>query len=63
MSEHRGDRGFDSGAVGFGMFFIVVGALFLMERLGVLELRAAVVWPLLLIVLGLAVLVAARRRA
>ena len=63
MNERRDDRGFDSGALGFGIFFIVVGVVFLLERLGVLEVRAAVVWPLLLIVLGLALLVAARRRA
>jgi hypothetical protein len=46
------------------MFFIVAGVLFLLERLGVIELRAAVLWPLLLIALGVALLVAtARRRA
>jgi hypothetical protein len=63
VNERRDDRGFDSGALGFGIFFIVVGVVFLLERLGLFEVRAAVVWPLLLIVLGLAVLVAARRRA
>jgi uncharacterized membrane protein len=63
VNERRDDRGFDSGALGFGIFFIVVGLVFLLERLGVLEIRAAVLWPLLLIVLGLALLVAARRRA
>jgi hypothetical protein len=63
VNERREDRGFDSGALGFGIFFIVVGVVFLLERLGVFEIRAAVVWPLLLIVLGIALLVAARRRA
>lgn len=62
MSERPDDRGFDAGALGFGIFFIVAGLLFLLERLGVLEIRAAVLWPLLLIALGLALLLAARRR-
>jgi hypothetical protein len=62
LSFHRNDRGFDAGALGFGITFVVVGVVFLLERLGVLEVRAAVVWPILLIVLGLALLVAARRR-
>jgi uncharacterized membrane protein len=63
VNERSDARGFDSAALGFGIFFIVVGVLFLLERLGVLEVRTAVVWPLLLIVLGLALVVAARRRA
>jgi hypothetical protein len=62
LSEQRDVRGFDSGALGFGIFFIVAGAVFLLERLGVLEIRAAVLWPLLLIALGVALLVAAWRR-
>ena len=62
MNDGRDGRGFDSGALGFGMFFIVAGVLFLLERLGVIELRAAVLWPLLLIALGVALLVAAARR-
>jgi hypothetical protein len=63
VTERRDDRGFDTGALGFGIFFIVAGLVFLFERLGVLELRAAVLWPLLLIALGLALLVAGRRRS
>lgn len=62
MTERPDDRGFEPAALGVGIFFIVVGLVFLLERLGVLEVRAGVVWPLLLIVLGLAVLVAAGRR-
>ena len=62
MNERREDRGFDWGALGFGMFFIVAGVLFLLERLGVFDIRAAVLWPLLLITLGVALLVAAARR-
>jgi lysylphosphatidylglycerol synthetase-like protein (DUF2156 family) len=62
VSDHRHDRAFEPAALGFGIFFVVVGVVFLLERLGVLELRTAVVWPLLLIVLGLAILLAARRR-
>ena len=62
MNERRSSHAFDPGALGFGMFFIVAGVLFLLERLGVLELRAAVLWPLLLIALGVALLLAAARR-
>jgi hypothetical protein len=62
VSERRDDRGFEPAALGFGIFFIVAGAVFLLERLGIFEVRAAVLWPLLLIVLGLAVLLATRRR-
>jgi hypothetical protein len=63
VSERRDDHGFDTAALGFGIFFIVAGVVFLLDRLGVLELRATVLWPLLLIALGLALLVASRRRA
>jgi cell wall-active antibiotic response 4TMS protein YvqF len=62
VNVRRDDRGFDPAALGFGIFFIVAGAVFLLERLGVFELRAAVLWPLLLIALGAALLVAAWRR-
>ena len=64
MSERRDVRvrGFDSGALGFGIFFVLAGVVFLLETFGVIELRAAVLWPLLLIALGLALLVAAARR-
>ena len=62
MTERREDRGFEPATLGFGIFFIVAGAVFLLERLGIFEVRAAVLWPLLLIALGLAVLFAARRR-
>jgi hypothetical protein len=62
LSERPGDRGFDSGALGFGIFFIVAGAIFLLDRLEVFEIRGAVLWPVLLIALGVALLIAARRR-
>jgi hypothetical protein len=62
VSERRSDRGFEPASLGFGIFFIVAGVVFLLDRLGVLELRAALLWPLLLIALGLALLVASRRR-
>jgi cell wall-active antibiotic response 4TMS protein YvqF len=62
VSEPPEERGYDAGALGFGIFFIVVGVVFLLERLGVFELRAAVLWPVLLIALGVALLIAARRR-
>ena len=63
MNDRPDRRSFDPTALGFGIFFLVAGGLFLLERLGVFELRAAVLWPVLLIALGLGLLVAARRRA
>lgn len=62
MSERRDDREFEPAPLGFGSFFIAAGALFLLERLGILEIRASVLWPVLLIALGVALLLAARRR-
>lgn len=44
-----------------GVFFVVVGVAFLLDRLGVWRVRGVYVWPLLLIVLGVAVLAGARR--
>jgi hypothetical protein len=62
MNERPDDAPFEPAALGFGIFFIVAGVVFLLERLGIFEVRAAVLWPLLLIVLGLAVLLASSRR-
>ncbi len=38
-----------------GTFFTLAGIVFLLERLDIVQLSAAVLWPLLLIGLGLAV--------
>lgn len=51
MAE-RGNRT----AVAWGIFFIVAGVAFLLDRLDVWTLRARYVLPLLLIVLGAAIL-------
>lgn len=44
-----------------GIFFIVAGAVFLLERLDVFDLKLRFVWPFLLIALGVAVLLGGRR--
>jgi hypothetical protein len=47
-----------------GGIFVVLGAMFLLERLGLLVLAGRYVWPILLIVLGVVVLIgeSSRRR-
>jgi hypothetical protein len=50
------DRPVDRAGLAFGVAFVVVGVLLLLDRLGVISLRASVVLPILLIALGLAVL-------
>ena len=45
-----------------GLFFIVAGAMFLLERLGVFELELRVLAPALLIAIGVAVLLGGRGR-
>jgi hypothetical protein len=47
-------------AVVWGIFFIVAGIAFLLDRLDVWTLRARYVLPLLLIVLGAAILLGGR---
>lgn len=54
----RGDRV----GVGIGLFFVAAGVLFLLEGLDVLRVRAALLWPLLLIGLGIALLLGGIRR-
>jgi membrane-bound ClpP family serine protease len=39
-----------------GLIFVVLGVVFLLEQLDVFELRAAYVWPVVLIAIGVAVL-------
>ncbi len=57
MAERRVDRA----AVAFGLFFVVVGVAFLLDRLDVWTIRARYLPPLLLIALGVAVLLGAGR--
>ncbi|HXF35942.1 MAG TPA: hypothetical protein VNO17_02030 [Actinomycetota bacterium] len=49
-------------ALGLGLFFVAAGVVFLLERLGVLAVGGRLLLPLLLIGLGVALLVTARRR-
>lgn len=49
-------------AVIAGVLFIVLGFLFLLERAGVLDVRAAYVWPLVLISLGVGILLGGSRK-
>jgi cytochrome c oxidase subunit IV len=55
------DRG-NRTAVVWGVFFIVAGIAFLLDRLDVWTLRARYVLPVLLIVLGAAILLGGRGR-
>ena len=43
-------------AVVFGVLFIAIGVLFLLEALGVFEIAPATLWPILLVALGIGVL-------
>lgn len=47
----------DPAGLGAGVFFVVVGAAFLLHQLEVWELQLSYVLPLLLIVIGLSMLV------
>lgn len=44
-----------------GLFFVIAGALVLLDALEVVEVRAAYLWPLLLIGFGIALIVGGRR--
>lgn len=46
----------------WGIFFLAAGIVFLLDRLGVWEVRGAVVWPLLLIVVGVAIIAGGRKK-
>ena len=48
-------------AIVWGVFFIVAGIAFLLERLDVWTLRGRYILPILLIVLGAAILLGGRR--
>lgn len=57
-------RSYDRTSAIAGGIFVILGALFLVERLGILVLAGRYVWPVLLIVLGVVVLIGegSRRR-
>ena len=50
------DLPINRGSVVAGVFFILVGTAFLLQEAGLWDLKAVYVFPVLLIVLGLAVL-------
>lgn len=52
----------DLSSVVMGLLFIGLGTAFLLDRLEVVTLDFAVVWPVVLIGLGLSVLMGAARR-
>jgi hypothetical protein len=54
------DRGPNRTALVWGIFFVLVGVGFLLDRLDLWNLRARYVLPLLLIALGAAILVGGR---
>ncbi|HXF71313.1 MAG TPA: DUF5668 domain-containing protein [Actinomycetota bacterium] len=56
------ERRVHAGALGLGLFYAAAGTLFLLDRLGVLDLRARYLLPLLLIGLGVAMLAGGRGR-
>lgn len=55
-------REVDRVALAFGVGFVVLGALFLLDRLDVWELKASYVLPVFLIALGVAILLGGRWR-
>jgi hypothetical protein len=50
-------RTFHPGSVVWGLIFILLGLLFLLDQLDVIDLRAAYILPIVLIVIGVAVLI------
>ena len=58
-------RSYHRGSVIWGLIFIVLGVLFLLDQLDVFDLKAAYIFPVVLIVIGAVFLVsgaATRRR-
>jgi hypothetical protein len=55
MSTTPADRRLHPASFGAGAFFVLAGVVFLLEQLAIIELGAGVLFPLLLIGLGLAV--------
>ena len=59
---HEGARPLSRTAIVVGGIYIVLGVLFLLERLGAIGLSARFVWPILLIGAGVGILLGGRRR-
>ena len=57
MSDRDDRRGIDRSALVWGLLFTVVGLTYLLQALGVWDVRGEVLLPILLIVAGGAVLV------
>jgi cytochrome c oxidase subunit IV len=57
VSDRDDRRGLDRGSLVWGLLFTVVGLTYLLQALGVWEVRGEVLLPILLIVAGGAVLV------
>ena len=58
-------RSYHRGSVIWGLIFIVLGVLFLLDQLDVFDLKAAYIFPVVLIIIGAVFLVsgaATRRR-
>lgn len=60
--RHTPVGGFNPGAALAGLIFIVLGVLFLLDTLDVTNLRRDLLWPAMLIALGLAVILSAAWR-
>ena len=56
------DGGYDGVTAGAGAFFVLAGVVFLLDGLDVITVSVAWLWPVLLIGLGVAMVLAARRR-
>jgi hypothetical protein len=54
------ERATSRAAVVFGVFFIVVGVVFLLERLEAIDLELALLAPTFLIALGIAIVLGGR---
>lgn len=52
-------RGLDGTSILIGLFFMAAGGLLLLDRLGVLQLRADIVWPSVVIAVGAVVVLRA----
>jgi hypothetical protein len=50
---------FDAGGVIAGLIFIILGAVFLLDRLDVWDLRFEVIWPAVLVAVGVLVVLGA----
>jgi cell wall-active antibiotic response 4TMS protein YvqF len=55
-------KGVDRLSVGAGVFFVLAGVMLLLDRLGILKVRAELLWPALLIAVGAGILLTAGRR-